>query len=50
MIELKSPGEIATMAKGGAILAKALQKLKAGARPGITTGQLDELARSVVFS
>lgn len=47
LIHLKSPTEIATMAEGGKVLAGILQKLAKAVRPGITTLDLDNLARKL---
>ena len=44
MITLKKPEEIALIREGGAILSRILTELVSMARPGITTGELDELA------
>ena len=48
MIQLKSAREIELMAMGGRILANAVETLRAAVRPGITTGDLDELAESFI--
>jgi methionyl aminopeptidase len=45
MIYKKSLDEIATMRKGGAILAETLDRLEDALKPGITTGELDRIAR-----
>lgn len=50
MINLKTPSEIAIMAKSGAILAKVFKQLRRTVRPGITTKELDELAHRLVLS
>ncbi|MEO6912808.1 MAG: type I methionyl aminopeptidase [Candidatus Baltobacteraceae bacterium] len=44
MITLRSAREIDTIRRGGKITAKVLGDLMRAARPGMTTGQLDELA------
>lgn len=49
MIHLKSPNEVATMHEGGKILAKILKKLAEAVRPGITTLDLDKLARELIL-
>ncbi len=50
MIQLKSPREIDTMAAGGRILARTLAVLRATVRPGISTGELDEVAEDFIRS
>ncbi|MEA2434238.1 MAG: methionyl aminopeptidase [Actinomycetota bacterium] len=45
MIYKKSLDEIATMRKGGAILAETLDLLEDALKPGVTTGELDRIAR-----
>lgn len=49
MTHLKSPQEIAVMARAGNILAKVLGGLKKHARAGVTTKELDELACKLVL-
>jgi methionyl aminopeptidase len=44
MIILKTPEEIAVMAKASRIVAEALAVLKSAIKPGITTDELDQLA------
>jgi methionyl aminopeptidase len=50
MIVRKSPEEIEKMAASGAILARVLQMLRAKARPGVTTADLDEVAERFIRS
>ena len=50
MIQLKSAREIEIMAQGGRILAATVETLRAAVKPGITTGQLDEIAESFIRS
>jgi methionyl aminopeptidase len=50
MIIKKTPDEIEQMAASGAILARCLQMLRAKARPGVTTGELDEAAERFIRS
>ena len=50
MIQLKSPREIETMAEGGRILAATLETVRAAVRPGISTGELDQLAEEFIRS
>jgi methionyl aminopeptidase len=45
VIQLKSPGEIATMRLAGLVVARTLDKLRAAVAPGVTTADLDEVAR-----
>jgi methionyl aminopeptidase len=44
MIILKTPDEIAIMAKASRIVAEVLEILKQGVRPGVTTDELDRVA------
>lgn len=48
MIVIKSDKEIALMREAGRIVAALLLELKAGIRPGVTTGELDRLAAQVL--
>jgi methionyl aminopeptidase len=50
MIIKKTADEIEQMAASGAILARCLQMLRAKARPGVTTGELDEAAERFMRS
>src|SRR5438067_513301 len=50
MIIRKTPEEVEQMAASGAILARCLQMLRAKARPGVTTGELDEAAERFIRS
>jgi methionyl aminopeptidase len=50
VIQLKSAREIEIMAQGGRILAATVDTLRAAVKPGITTGQLDEIAESFIRS
>jgi methionyl aminopeptidase len=45
---LKSRAELQKMARACRVLADALDALKAAARPGVTTGELDRLAHEVI--
>ncbi|MBI2062764.1 MAG: type I methionyl aminopeptidase [Candidatus Yanofskybacteria bacterium] len=49
MIEIKSAEQIQIMREGGRILAKILKKLSEAVKPGITTKDLDKLARELVL-
>jgi methionyl aminopeptidase len=44
MIQLKSAREIEIMAEGGRILAATVETLRKAVRPGISTGELDDIA------
>ena len=44
MIHLKTPEEIDTIARGGAIIGGLLQEVRSRIRPGISTLELDEFA------
>jgi methionyl aminopeptidase len=46
----KTPDEIEAMARSGAIQARCLQLLRSKARPGVTTGELDEAAERFIRS
>jgi len=48
MITLKSPEEIAKMRKAGRVVAEMLEACQQAARPGITTHDLDKVAREVL--
>ena len=48
MIQLKSAREIEIMAEGGRILAAALDHAEAAVRPGISTGEIDELIEAFI--
>ena len=50
MIYKKSPEEIAIMKRGGAIHAEVMNRLEEALRPGITTGELDRIARETMES
>lgn len=50
MIILKTPDEIAVMAKASRVVAEALEVVKKAVRPGITTDELDRLAESEIRS
>jgi len=49
MISIKTPEEIEIMAEGGKILASIMKELVKKVRPGITTGELDRLAESLIL-
>lgn len=48
MIILKTPDEIAVMAKASRVVAEALTVLKDAVKPGVTTDELDRLAESEI--
>jgi methionyl aminopeptidase len=50
VIVKKKPEEIEAMARSGAILARALQMLRAKARAGVTTSELDDAAERFIRS
>lgn len=50
MINLKTEKEIQIMREGGKILAEILKKLEESVKPGITTNDLEKLARELVLS
>ena len=50
MIQLKSPREIETMARGGRILARTLATLREVVRPEMTTADLDKIAEDFIRS
>ena len=47
-VTIKRPSEIETMARAGAILADILDAIHAELRPGVSTGELDAIARSMM--
>ena len=50
MIQIKTRQEIAVMAEGGNILKDILGKLAEAVKPGLTTEEIDQLARELVLS
>jgi methionyl aminopeptidase len=50
MIVRKSPGQVDAMAAAGAILVRCLRMVAAKARPGVTTGQLDQMVEKLIRS
>jgi methionyl aminopeptidase len=50
VIQLKSAREIELMAQGGKILAAAVEHLRAAVRPGVSTGELDQVAEDFIRS
>jgi methionyl aminopeptidase len=49
-IEVKTPEQIAVMREAGLVVARTLRVLAAAARPGLTTGELDELAEAEILA
>jgi methionyl aminopeptidase len=49
MIEYKSSAELALMREAGIVVGNALAALRDAVRPGMTTMDLDEVARSVIY-
>ena len=49
-IELKSAEQILRMRSAGLVVARTLQAVRAGARPGVTTADLDAIAREQIAS
>jgi methionyl aminopeptidase len=47
-IQLKSPEQIATMRTAGLVVARALAAMRAAVAPGVSTADLDDVARSVL--
>ena len=47
-IELKTPDQIATMRRAGLVVARALREMSAAAAPGVSTAELDAVARDVL--
>ena len=50
MIQLKSAREIEVMAEGGRILGETVEMLRERVAPGVTTGELDEVAEEFIRS
>lgn len=50
MIDIKSKKEIELIRPGGKILAKILNKVARAVKPGVTTNDLNKLARELIFS
>lgn len=49
-IQIKSPTEIESMRAAGLVVARALEKLREAAKPGISTGELDAIAEESIRS
>ena len=48
MIEIKTSTELDAMRAAGLVVAKALELMAAAVRPGISTGELDEIAEQTI--
>lgn len=48
MIQIKSDSEVAMMREAGLVVGRTLAALRAAARPGVTTAELDELAETSI--
>jgi methionyl aminopeptidase len=48
LVTLKTPEQVATMRRAGAIVAEMLARTAAAVRPGVTTGELDRIAAQVL--
>jgi methionyl aminopeptidase len=48
LVTLKTPKQIETMRRSGAIVAEMLARCSAAVRPGVTTGELDRIAADVL--
>lgn len=48
MVILKSPAEIENIAQASAIVAKVLKEIEALIKPGVSTGELDEFAETII--
>lgn len=48
MIELKSPSQVDLMRRAGRVVNEVLRALREAVRPGVSTQELDELARQVI--
>ncbi|WP_298175569.1 type I methionyl aminopeptidase [Saccharomonospora sp.] len=47
-IEIKTPGELDAMRAAGLVVARTLRQVAEAARPGISTGELDQLAEETI--
>ena len=47
-IQIKSPGQISAMRRAGLVVADALATMRAAVAPGVSTGELDMIARGVL--
>jgi methionyl aminopeptidase len=49
MIQIKTPAEIDLMRQAGIVVGNALAALREAAKPGVSTADLDEVARGVIY-
>lgn len=49
-IEIKNPEQISKMHRAGRVVGKALAAVEAAAQPGVSSGELDDIAKDVIFS
>ncbi len=49
-VEIKTPAQIAVMREAGLVVARTLQLLREAVRPGVSTGELDALARESIHA
>jgi methionyl aminopeptidase len=47
-IEIKSPDQVRSMRVAGLVVARILEAVRSAAAPGVTTGELDQLARKMI--
>ena len=49
-IEIKNPEQIFKMHRAGRVVGKALAAVEAAAQPGVSSGELDDIAKDIIFS
>lgn len=49
-IEIKNPEQIFKMHRAGRVVGKALAAIEAAAQPGVSSGELDDIAKDIIFS
>ncbi len=49
-IEIKSPAQIEKMHRAGRVVAKALAEVRKAAQPGVSSAQLDDIAKEVILT
>ena len=47
-VELKTPDQLRTMRRAGHVVAEVHRAVREAAAPGVTTGELDQLARDIL--